>query len=368
MTTKSPMPKRGIIITFTVLLTGIAVFLWIQHLSKRTAVSPTLAFIEHNMTNPNGTLATYLKEASSANPDYVAGHEALSESLGVWMQIAVMNQDETRFQQSYQLLRDRFLSPKDYIIWKLEPSGTSEVNTNALGDDLRIVRALLEGYDLWEQTAYLSTAKAITTQLQQSAMVEGYFVDYHDFLHQQSADVLSLVYVDTLALQAMERHGLIDRSVLDRHIELLQKLPPAGENVFYPQKYEVRASTYTWDGKVNLIDQLIVAIHVAELGQSPQKLIGFLKQELKNRGKLFGQYDRNSGQPAVDYESPSVYGLAILLALETKDQAWAKELYPLMIAMRGHDSRYKGGYVFDGDTHLFDNLFPLLAEVSLKAR
>ncbi|MFF2092295.1 glycosyl hydrolase [Paenibacillus sp. NPDC058174] len=366
MTTKSPLPKRGIIITFTILITGIAVSLWIQHMSKRAAVSPTLAFIEHNMTNPNGTLATYLKEAPSANPDYVAGHEALSESLGVWMQIALLNRDEQRFQQSYDLLRERYLSPQNYIKWKLQPDGTSEVNTNALGDDLRIVRALLEGYDLWQQTAYLAAAEAITARLQQSSMLEGYFVDYHDFLHQQSADVLSLVYVDTLALQAMERHGLIDRSVLDRHLELLQQLPAASQKIFYPQKYEVGVSKYTSDDKVNLIDQLIVAIHVAELGQSPQELIHFLKQELKNRGKLFGQYDRSSRQPAVDYESPSVYGLAILLALETRDQAWAEELYPLMLAMRDHNPRYKGGYVFDGDTHLFDNLFPLLAEVSLK--
>ncbi|GGG72714.1 glycosyl hydrolase [Paenibacillus radicis (ex Gao et al. 2016)] len=367
MTMKSPLPRRGIIITFTVLVTGIAVFLWIQHMSKKAAVSPTLAFIEHNMTNSNGTLATYLKEASSANPDYVAGHEALSESLGVWMQIALLNQDENRFEQSYELLRERFLSPQNYIIWKLEPGGTSEVNTNALGDDLRIVRALLEGYDRWQQPSYLATAQQITAQLQQSAMAEGYFVDHHDFLHHHSSEVLSLVYVDTLALQAMEQHGLISRMVLDRHIKRLQELP-AGGDIFYPQKYEVRASKYSSGDKVNLIDQLIVAIHVAELGQPPQKLIRFLKQELKDRGKLFGQYDRNSGQPAVDYESPSVYALAILLALETKDRAWAKELFPLMLAMRDHDPRYKGGYVFDGDTHLFDNLFPLLAEVSLNVR
>ena len=51
--------------------------------------SPTVSFVQDHMTNPNGTIATYLQDATSERADIVAGREALSESLGLWMQYAV---------------------------------------------------------------------------------------------------------------------------------------------------------------------------------------------------------------------------------------------------------------------------------------
>ncbi|WKL04358.1 hypothetical protein Q0F98_15345 [Paenibacillus amylolyticus] len=37
-----------------------------------------------------------------------------------------------------------------------------------------------------------------------------------------------------------------------------------------------------------------------------------------------------------------------------------------MISMRSLDASYPGGYVFSGNTHMFDNLFPLLGETELQ--
>jgi hypothetical protein len=359
-------PKRGAFIALVAVLAGIAGFALMQQLQKKGGASPTINFIELHMTNPNGTQSSFLKDAATVNPDLVAGREALSESLGIWMQVAVLNGDRKRFQQSYDLLKSRFLSPQKYVIWKLQPDGRSEVNTNALGDDFRIVGALLNAYELWNREEYLAIAQEIAATLRVSVRVNGYFVDYHDFLHDSSSDTLSLVYVDTLSLQAMERHGLIDPQTLAKHLDILRNMPRDG--IFYPKLFAVRTGKYAFDEDINLIDQIIVAIHSEELGLRPKELIRFLKHELDDRHKLLGRYDRTTGQPTVAYESPSVYGLAILLALETNDEAWAKRLYPHMIAMRDHDTAFRGGYVFNGNTHMFDNLIPLLAETTFYSR
>lgn len=328
-------------------------------------VSPTATFITSHMVNENGTLASRLLPAPSTNPDIVAGKEALSESLGLWMQYALMTDDPKSFEHSYTLLNQYFLNPdKHYIYWKLEPDGQSKVNTNALGDDFRIVGALLQASTKWKQQNYYTTAKQIVDTLLASGQQNGYLVDYHDFEHGYSADVLSLTYIDVPALEQMKQTSMITAQEYTKYTDLLRNTPNDG--VFYPRTYSVATGKYNYDDTINLIDQLILALHRSELGQPSTELITFMKKEFAQHHQLAGRYKRADQTADVAYESPAVYGLAILLALQDKDQAWAEQLYAQMITMRGWDQAYPGGYVFDGDTHIFDDLFPLLAETLLQ--
>ncbi len=342
------------------LVLAVVIMMYFRQSEKKNA-SSTIAFVEKHMTNSNGTLASYLQDSDSTDPEIVAGREALSESLGLWMQASVQNKDKVRFDGSFKPLQELFISPQNYMYWKLRSDGIAEVSTNALGDDFRIIGALLDAYDLWQEKEVLDTAGKLTKTLNSSTTVDGYFVDYHDFNHDSSAENLSLVYVDTAALQAMQRHGLIDRNTLDRHMALLRNMPTNGP--FFPKTFQVASRSYHFDQEINLIDQLIVAIHLAELGEPVDSLTEFLKQELSAREMLPGRYDRETMKPSVEYESPAVYGLAFLLACETKDRSWAEQLYPHMMDMRDKDPEFEGGYVFDRNSHLFDNLVPLLAEI-----
>nr|WP_261769300.1 glycosyl hydrolase family 8 [Paenibacillus xylanexedens] len=357
--------KRSWYILLAIVVTVAIVVLWRERFVMEK-VSPTVAFVKEHMTNPNGTLATYLQEAASERADIVAGREALSESLGLWMQYALASDNEVMFEQAYKQLQTYYvIRPDVYIAWKLDPQGKSHVATNALGDDLRIMGALLQAADRWNQgrADKLATASALSRTLTQRTEQQGYLVDFYDFKSGHSTDTLSLVYVDLLALQAMRDHQMLGPDVYSRYEDILHKMPDDG--LFYPKSMNVNTKAYTYDDKVNLIDQLIVANHVMEMGHKPDKLIAFLKKEFGTRGKLPGQYDRRTQAPAVDYESASVYGLSILLAVRSGDPNWAKQLYQHMTALRGQDTRYPGGYVFDGNTHLFDNLFPLLGETYL---
>ncbi|MGE6576818.1 glycosyl hydrolase family 8 [Paenibacillus xylanexedens] len=328
--------------------------------------SPTVSFVQDHMTNPNGTIATYLQDATSERADIVAGREALSESLGLWMQYAVAKNDQALFEESYKLLTTYFLMPQKYIAWKLDAEGKSQVTTNALGDDFRIVGALLKAADQWEQgrEAKLKTASEISRTLSQSVQKKGYYVDFHDFASGHSTDTLSLVYVDLPSLQLMEKHQMVEPGTYAKYEALLKRMPDDG--LFYPKTFDVVRKKYTYDDTVNLIDQLIVANHLTVTDRKPDKLISFLKKEFNTRHQLPGQYKRESRTPAVSYESSSVYGLAILLAVRSGDPKWAKQLYNHMITLRGQEPRYPGGYVFSGNTHLFDNLFPLLGETELQ--
>ncbi|MEC0123149.1 glycosyl hydrolase family 8 [Paenibacillus pabuli] len=358
-------------ITWLVILAVSITAAWIIFMKERfvmNELSPTVSFVQQHMTNPNGTLATYLQDASSEDANIVAGREALSESLGLWMQYAVAKNDQVLFEQTYNRLTTYFLMPQNYIAWKLDADGTSHVTTNALGDDFRIVDALLKAADQWEQgrEEKLATASDLVRTLTQSVQNKGYYVDFHDFAHGNApdTDTLSLVYVDLRALQAMEQHAMLEPGTYVKYESLLKSMPDDG--LFYPKTFNVETKKYTYDDTVNLIDQLIVANHLTATDRKPDKLIAFLKKEFNTRHRLPGQYTRSGRTPAVSYESPSVYGLAILLAVQSGDPKWAQQLYNHMITLRNLDKSYPGGYVFDGNTHMFDNLFPLLGETELQ--
>ncbi|OMF79327.1 glycosyl hydrolase [Paenibacillus glucanolyticus] len=324
----------------------------------------TKRFITMNMINPNGTMATYLQGAESVNPEWAAGREALSESLGFWMQAALASHDLVAFEKSYDALTRYFTADRQYIVWKLNPEGGAEVSTNALGDDLRIIGALVEGSRIWKgHSEWTATASDLAETLLSRSQKNGYLVDFYDFSTEELPDTLSLAYVDLSALRRLLEEGILDMKTYNRYHSLLQGMPDDG--VFYPKAYHVVNGEYTYDENVNLIDQLLVAMHVGETQRSQESLLQFLKQELKQTGKIAGQYRRVDRKAVVKYESSSVYGLAIMFAIQMEDRPFAVKLNKRLQTLKGKDTRYPGGYVFEKNTHVFDNLLPLLGEYAI---
>lgn len=335
-------------------------------LTQAKGDNPTKRFITINMINANGTLATYLQKAESVNPDLAAGREALSESLGFWMQAAIESRDLAEFEKSYDLLTRYFIADRGYIVWKLSPEGEAKVSTNALGDDLRIIGALLEGSKVWKKgnPEWKQTARELTEALLNRSQNNGYLVDFYDFSRQEMPDTLSLAYVDLPALKGLQSEGILDQETYIRYHSLLRNMPDDG--VFYPKSFHVVTREYIYEDKVNLIDQLLIAMYAGETGRDQAPLHQFLKEEFGQAGKLAGQYTRADRKAAVNYESPSVYGLAIKFALQMGDKALAEQLYERLQTFKGRDPQYPGGYVFGRNTHIFDNLLPLLGEYAIQ--
>ena len=121
---------------------------------------------------------------------------------------------------------------------------------------------------------------------------------------------------------------------------------------------------------MNLIDQSYVAYHRSLGGLSSAAYLEFIKKKFQEDGKLYGRYNLETGKQTVNYESPAAYGLTILYVLQTGDTKFAKELYDHMSTFRNDNvfSRYYGGYVTgeNNNTHIFDNVLPLLAEIELE--
>ncbi|HWR39911.1 MAG TPA: glycosyl hydrolase [Patescibacteria group bacterium] len=323
----------------------------------------TELFILNHMQNANGSLATYLNDTPQVGPDVVHGREALSESLGLWMQYSLDSRNRELFDRSWELLNQHFLSRDGYVYWKLAPDGQQEVTTNALIDDLRIMNALLTATDLWGTSNWDQTAKKIGQTLVLHTVNSGYLVDFYDSKYRNSSNTITLSYLNPRDLQKLTTLGLWHPSDYERHIALLRDYPHEG--IFFPKSFHVPTATYRYDANVNMIDQLLVALHRQYAGYPSPEFYQFLRSEYYQHGQIYGEYNRTTQTSDTYYESIPVYALTILYALEQKDLRFAMDIYKRQLTFRSKADTYTGGYLLNGQAHIFDNLFPLLAETAL---
>ncbi len=327
-------------------------------------IQPGEAFILTWMINPNGTLKTNLQSRETSNEGVAVGTDSLSESLGLWMLYAIEKQDLNHFQQAYSLLNQHYLSNKGTVLWKISYHSQDDVYTNALVDDLRIIEALDKANKIWGNKKYTDTAKTISKSIQKYQIVNHSFSSFYNTKTNENSDTIPLSYLDPTAIETMYELETINHNLYQSTKQFLKNIP--NPDIFYPKSFNIQAETYHYDEVINLIDQIYIAYHQAKMGYVNSDFYTFIKEEFAKHGVLFGRYQRSSKSPAVRYESPALYGLTILYAIEIDDFKFAKQLYYKMIQHQTlhPDAPYYGGIIdySKNDTHIFDNLLPLLAE------
>ncbi|GBG57743.1 hypothetical protein SPFL3102_01462 [Sporomusaceae bacterium FL31] len=332
--------------------------------TKNTAYA-TEAFIKNKLTNPNGTPATYLlaSEKESNDLSTVAGRDSLSESLGLWMQYALVKNDAVLFQQCYQILIKYYLLPNNLIAWQVSANGEQRVSTNALIDDLRILDALLLANERWPQPEWQYTAKILSLALDHYLVQQGQLVDFYDEQAQTSPHTLTLLYLNPIPIQKAAHLDYLSPIAARRSLELLRTLPDDG--IFYPKTYDVNTKAFYFADKVNLLDQMLIALNRQAIAVDSAALISFIKTEFYSHGKVMTDYNRASRAVESPYESPALYAVLILYALQEGDDCFARDIYQRMICFRMTEGENRGGYMNGNNTHIFDNLLPLIAETVL---
>ena len=327
----------------------------------------TEEFIHRWLQNENGTIATYIQNSDEVDEDLVRGREALAETLGLLMYYALDKDDQPLFNDIYKQLTDYFLEKDGFINWKLKEDGTSDVSANALIDDIRIMYALALADEKWKVNPYMKTAVSISEYLNEHNVVNDIYTNFYDKEYDYASSDISLSYIDIQGMKDLVDRGLLDDKVVDKTSQVLIEAPL--DHGFYPISYNVEEKKYTFSDNVNLVDQAILAYHYAQVGNRSEEFLKFIKDEMTKRDLVHGMYDRKTKEPTVDYESPAIYGFLILYALEVDEEVLAQTLYDRMkeFQITDKNSDYYGGYsITDGNTHIFDNLVPLLAEQAMK--
>lgn len=351
------LPKNGRLIVMKrllLLLLASCVLFIVGCEQKKSPVqssSETATFIDDYLIDEHGNLQTDIKENKQLY---------LSESVGFWLHYLLIIKDQENFDQQVRIIKEKFLLSNGLISWQIKEGSVSQ--TNALIDDFRILTALYKATELWNNKAYNKLATKIAESIVQNQIQDDYFVDFFDGTAANNSITLS--YLDPLAIATLHERGLISDAQFEINLNLVKQAPT--QNSWFPQRYNLSNHTYEFEEGVNLIDQYYIGYHRALVGENSEQLVAFTRQKMTEQGKIYGRVNTRTQQNEVDYESPSVYALAILMLKELGEDSLAQQLLERMHTLQVTDleSAFYGGYIDTKQlqTHFFDNVLPLLAE------
>ncbi|MGK4152190.1 hypothetical protein AB0X74_05840 [Kurthia gibsonii] len=318
----------------------------IRYTEKQQSRLATVIFKE--FTAKNGLLSTNLTNRKN---------EYLAESMGLLMLYFIQTNDKTNYMKSFQAVKQSLILPNHLISWEIKKGQRSD--TNALIDDLRIIKALDLGAKKWGNKEVKQLLSETIQANKAYTMYEDYFVDFGSEQPENRAKEITLSYAAPSYYKRMQ----LTPEVLEKNVEVIRNTPQDA-NGLYAKKFDISTKTYQFDDTVHMIDQLLTARNMQEM-KATSKFHQLLKQKMKKDGKLYGQYDRKTLQPVVRYESPAVYSYAIFYSQAVKDKTLEKALNKRMNQLKNHhkNTRYYGSYIAkNGETHIFDNLLPLLTK------
>lgn len=323
--------------------------------SKRNHFPIGEQFIRNHLLKGDGMIRT-----NFSNTD--EGNLYLSESNGLWLNYLASVNDEAAFQTAYTDTKKHLQSKEMLFAWR--DNDDEKATTNALIDDLRIIRAL---YTMGEQTKnqkWVKEANAISEKIIEHHGKDEYLMDFYDWKHQQQSHDLTLSYLDLGTIEKIVQQNIWEKEAYESLKHFVDDLPM--DKGWYPFNYSIHEETFHFMEEINLIDQLYIAIHKEEVALNTDAFYKTFMSLYEQDGKLYGRYDFETKQPAVSYESVAVYALAAIYVHQRDDIELSNELLEQMHSFQvtQEENLYIGGYMDEGTnmTHSFDNLLALLAE------
>ncbi len=298
-------------------------------------------FVLNHLTYRRGVIKQFDPLKNSQENEY------LSETLGLWMVYLVETQRQSIFDKQVKNLQRYFLSPEDWVYWRIDQSTPSSCNASL--DDLRIAFALAQAGKIWKQKKYLALSAVMAQRMKKINLRDNYFVEsYCEAPQPDISFKVDLSYLDLPAMAYLSQFDKDWQAVLYRSQKLLNGgKTPTG---FYFDKYLIDKSKYGLQD-MNLINQLICAQVESQVNGKPSKLYLWLKNEYLKKGKVYGRYHPVTLKALVDYESPAVYGLMLSLAVFQNDMEFAQPLAKKLLLLQNNNGSF-GQAPFEAFDHI----------------
>ena len=317
-------------------------------------------FICSNLTGKEGEILTNLKS-------YNKNGETLSESLGLMMNYCTLSNNRQQYDRQFKFLQDRLLTDKKLIRWR---AGGSSANCNASIDDLRIIRVLLDGYDLWGNKEYYNMAGYLQESVFKYQVKDRGLYELYDWKIEKARNTSPLCYLDLYTMDRMSEFNPEWLGVEEKALSILAGGRISSKSPFFYKYYDYDTGSYRYDEEyykkkgICLTYTLYTVLHLAEVNEETGYFTEWLKNEME-KGKLYAWYDPLTLKPAGTLESTAVYALAAVYAEKTGEKELSVKLvdHMLKFMVSNRKSAYYAGF---GDPemkyfHSFDNLTALWA-------
>ncbi|WMJ82955.1 hypothetical protein ACS3UN_00995 [Oscillospiraceae bacterium LTW-04] len=323
-----------------------------------TAEQACLDFVQNQLAANGGIYTNYL--SGSAQGDLAQGHEVLSESQGLMLRYYAAIADEEGFSQTLGYIT-QMLDTGALLSYRVGEEG-SRFSTNAAIDDLRILRGLLEGAQVFSQPDYRKLCQNWAKRLYKTNVKDDFLLDCYDETLSFAGRVSTLCFSD---LETMQLLGSADRrwNKVERKMRDILKQGYLGDHFpFFQTRYDIDSEAYEAE-QINMVEALLTAVHLSQVGECPAATVRWVKEAL-SQGAIYGAYTPQ-GVPVNTIESTAIYALCALLGGAEGDQALVEAA---MEKLRGFQITDKQSTLYgafaDAATlkaYSFDNLMALAA-------
>lgn len=323
-----------------------------------------LKFLEGNMMSESGGIYTNYLENFRVE-EMAGGHEILSESEGLIMLYYVKTQDKDEFDKHFDIVKNKMLDETGLIKWRIKEDNHELSISSATIDDLRIARALIYAYDIWEDKKYYKLLKKINKGMLKYNIYKGCLNNYYDMKYKDKAEEIDAAYIDLYTIKLLSNINNEWFDVYNQGINVIEEGYLSNEFPLYEKTYDITKSKYLSSEVINSIDTLLVVLHLSEVGLVKNETIEWIKDQLIYEDGIYIQYNIKTGKPINKIESTATYAIAARIAKNIGDKALYEALINKMLSLQVVDefSLLYGGFG-DIDTlkvYSFDNLQALLA-------
>lgn len=322
----------------------------------------TAEFIVKYMMDGDGGIHSAYEPGNQVN----INSEVLSESQGLGLLYAVSVQDKDLFDNILGYIK-AFLWKEGLAAWRMEDGKAGSVN--ALIDDLRIYRALVEAEKLWG--GYASEVRLCEEALLERAVSDGKFVDFYDFQNRVYASRFTLCYGDMQAMQLLaEGTGDLGAArAYEKTLELLERGQISNEFPLYYSWYNYDKEQYEKDD-LNTAEAMMTLLHLARQGKLKNNTLEWIRTQMAGEGLKMRYSVKGEVVSGYNQESTAVYAILVMIADEIGDDALRAQALNKMEKMHiiNTEFPYNGAYgMADGSgITSFDQLMPMLAYRALE--
>ncbi|MCX7795396.1 MAG: hypothetical protein N2380_02595 [bacterium] len=294
-----------------------------------------LSFLKGNFLDRRGLIVSEIH--NDIPTDY-----CLLESIGQLMEYAVVTRNLNLFDTTWRITKRYFLSPRGYLYWRINRRTLAEDDATSLLDSLRVSYSLIKAYEVFKEERYLRDGIYIGENIIKFNSHGSYLVDYFDGRVEKSSKRISLFYLNLEMISKLSQY--IDRFKIfyESSKEILEKALESSK-IFFPDYYDISSSRYHIPSKVNMIEQIYIAINIGNYNLI-EPFIDFIDTKIREEGKIYTSYYWDGKTATLD-ESYGVYAVLSLFLLNRKEN-YDILLEKINVAKLG-DYKVKDLYVFD---------------------
>lgn len=322
-----------------------------------------LQFIEREMDESSyGIYTNYLDKTEAT--ELAGGHEVLSESEGIIMLYSVQKGDKAMFDKHFSIVKNNMTMKSGLIRWRINRNSGLLPASSASIDDLRIIRALFFAYDRWGDKEYRKMLVKVARAVRSKELYQNCLVDFYDENMNTKAKTLTLSYIDLYTVELLSRLDSKWNKVRASGDGIISGARISEEFPLYHKSFDIDSGKYSDDSEINIIDSLLVALHLSEVSERPDEVLKWIKGQLEENQGVFLSYDARTGRPTSNNESTAAYGIIAQIAANTGDLELQKKAEEKMLKYQITDATSKlygaFGTEIKKEVYSFDNLQALL--------